>query len=105
MKVQQAVAKAELLGQPFTAQQKLNRALSEFEKYLGKDAYKIEDRWIKETTQDWESFKTLWKAELHQWDTIMSATKQANAVALGATTWMASKRELPGDRFMVLHFS
>ena len=78
MRLQEARTQAELLGQPFTTEQTMNKAMGQFEKFLGKDAYKAEKRWNEKTVQTWGTFKEFWKDELHQWDTVNKATRQAN---------------------------
>ena len=70
LKLQEARSNAELLGQPFTEAQTMNKALAQFEKYLGKSAYKAEKRWNESKSTGWTAFKVFWKDELHQWDTV-----------------------------------
>ena len=78
MKIQDAKANAALLGQPFTEQQTMNRALKQFEAYLGKDAYKAEKRWNAHAGNTWIEFKTFWKDEIHQWESVNKNTRQAH---------------------------
>ena len=82
MKLQEARANAELLHQPFTEQQTMNKALAQFEQYLGKDAFKAEKRWNDKPTDEhnWPAFKAFWKEEIHQWETVNKSSKQANQV-------------------------
>jgi hypothetical protein len=76
MKLQEARAHADLLGQPYTEQQTMNRALTQFEQHHEKDAYKAEKRWNeRDGATDWAAFKVFWKDEIHQWDTILKPTR------------------------------
>jgi hypothetical protein len=81
MKLQEARSDAALLGQPYTDQQVMNKALRQFETHYEKDSYKAEKKWNEKADNEktWERFKTYWKEEIHQWETITGrATKQAN---------------------------
>ena len=79
MRIQEARANAALLGQPYTEQQTMNKALKQFESYLGKDAYKAEKRWNAHTGGNtWAEFKTFWKDEIHQWESVNKSKNQAH---------------------------
>jgi hypothetical protein len=80
MRLQDARLNADLLGQPFTEQQTMNKALSQFEKLLGKDAYKAEKKWNEKEPIDrtWTQFKIFWKKEIHQWETVTKSLREAN---------------------------
>ena len=80
MQLQEARADAALLDEPYTETQLINKALGEFERHLGKDAYKAEKRWNEKTDKTWSKFKSFWKDELHQWETVSKAKRQANHV-------------------------
>ena len=80
MRLQEARTNAALLGQPFTEQQTMNKALSQFEKILGKSSYKAEKKWNEKdpTNRTWAKFKIFWKAEMHQWETVTKVKREAN---------------------------
>ena len=77
MKLQDAETHAALLGQPYTSQQIINKALKQFEIHYEKDAYKAEKKWNEKDSKDqtWENFKTYWKDEIHQWETAYGGKK------------------------------
>ena len=92
MRMQEARANAELLGQPYTDEQAMNKALLQFEKHLEKDAYKAEKKWNEKapTVKTWAAFKTYWKKEVHQWEVAAKKTHQANQAIAEITTRMDS---------------
>ena len=84
MKLQEARSNAALLGQPYTDEQAMNKALKQFEKQYEKEARKTEKRWNKKPADDrtWATFKSYWKDEIHQWETLMGAGRQANQAVM-----------------------
>ena len=83
MQLQEARTDADLLGQPYSDQQAMNKALKQFEKHFEKDAYKAEKRWNEKTgIKDWTAFKTYWKDEIHQWETVSKSSRRANQAVI-----------------------
>ena len=82
MGLQDARTHAELLGRPFTDSQTMDMALQQFETHYEKDAYKAEKKWNERKAQErtWEDFKTYWKTEIHQYETMAGSKKQAHQV-------------------------
>ena len=81
MRLQEAKTHADLLKQAFSETYIMNRALKQFDVHYGKSAYKAEKRWNEKPDADrtWSNFKTYWKNEVHQWDTMAGGDKkQAN---------------------------
>ena len=81
MQLQDARTHAKLLGQPYTDRQSMNKALQQFEKHYEKESIKAEKKWNerKETAKTWTEFKTFWKAEIHQFESLGTSTRrQAN---------------------------
>lgn len=92
MKLQDAQYDAELLGQPYTETQMMNKALAQFEKSLGsKEAYKAEKRWNTKEDRTWTTFKAFWKDEMHQWDTVRKAGKEAHEVSTDEFNTLAKR--------------
>ena len=83
MQLQDARDDAALLGQPYTDQQAMNKALKQFEKHYEKEAYKAEKKWNEANDPtDWAAFKTFWKSEIHQWETIGKSIRRANQAVM-----------------------
>ena len=84
MKLQEARTNSALLGQPYTEMIVMNKALKQFDKHYGKDAYKAEKKWNERTDKEksWLAFKEYWKGEIHQWELVGKVTKQANEAVL-----------------------
>ena len=81
MRLQDAQADAALLNEPISKQRLMNKALRDFERHYEKDSYKAERKWNEkgEDERTWEAFKTYWKNEIHQWDTVSGrSTQQAH---------------------------
>jgi hypothetical protein len=105
MQVQEACRHGELMGQPFTDEQTINRALKQFELQYGYDATKAEKKWYNkpEEEQTWTKFKEYWKHEIHQWEAAGKTKKQAhNAVdieglAKSVSALQAETRSLQED--------
>ena len=59
-----------LLEQPFTDEQFMNEAATQFIKAHGQDAKKAERTWNMkpETKRTWTNFKKFWKEEIHMWN-------------------------------------
>ena len=76
MQLQDARTHAEMLGEPYTDERVMNRALKEFEKQYGKDSYKAENKWYEKPKADrnWDAFKVYWKDQVHRWETVSKRT-------------------------------
>ena len=83
MKMQDAMRNAELLDRPFSMEQAMAQAVSEFEAHYGTDASKAEAKWDEkdEAEQTWEKFKEYWKDYIHQWETYGEVKKKAKKYA------------------------
>ena len=87
MRLQEARDKAELLEQPFTEKQTINKALNQFEKQHGNDANKAEKKWNEKSASDrtWTNFKKHWKEYIHTWkSTTTGAARSYHVEALQA---------------------
>ena len=80
MKLQEACQNAKLLGTPFSKRQTMGKALKQFKKQYKKDTYKAKKKWNEKTHKIWAAFKTYWKNEIHQWETVCKSTWHANQV-------------------------
>jgi len=72
---------AKLLGQPYSLEQVINKAIKQFITRFGKDAVKAEHKWdrLDEKEKDtWARFKKYWKDEIKQWTIMRNAEKQAH---------------------------
>jgi len=80
MKLQEACEDAELLGQPYTEQQRMNKALEQFQIQYGKDASKAEDKWEDkpDAERSWTNFKVYWKDALNKIESYTKKSKAAN---------------------------
>ena len=80
MRLQETRADSIDLKVPYSEQQVIMQALGQFVKVHGKDGRKAAKKWHNETRKTWETFKTFWKREIHEWNRVGSGTKQALAV-------------------------
>ena len=69
MTLQEARENATLLEQPFTDEQTMNKATTQFIGAHGREAEKAERTWNKKTDGErtWTNFKKFWKEEIHLW--------------------------------------
>lgn len=95
MHLEEACSDADALGRSFTEQQKIDKALSNFEGHFGKDADKAEDKWDAKTKEKktWSAFKTHWKTELHKFDTRGRYTRRANQAITEQMEGLSAKVE------------
>ena len=86
LQLQEARDDAELLEQPYTEAQMMNKAIGQFELHH-KDTYKAEKVWNAKPAEDrtWSNFKTFWKGEIHQWNS-RTKTKEAHEATLDEIT-------------------
>ncbi len=85
-RLQEVRDSAKILGEPFSDQQLVNKAISQFERVIGRDTVrKMETRWYEtpEAEQDWQTFKVFWKEEIHLWEGVDGkAARSANQATM-----------------------
>ena len=80
MNLEEAADDAKSLGREYTDQQKIDKALGNFERVHGKDANKAEDRWEESKDHSWTAFMVHWKDAIHKIEPRSKKTHAANQV-------------------------
>ena len=81
MNIEVAADDAKSLGSPHTDQQKMNKALSNFERKYGKEAHEAKDLWEASDDKTWTAFMVHWKDEVHKIETRSGKIHKANQAA------------------------